>query len=566
MKTLGAFGLMFAQVFNKQITQSLINFKNNQTIAQQNIDNLKLREQSINAGIGEGAKSNEEKATLEALKEELKIAEQIKEVEKGISQEEFNKLQSLQQQVGQLKEQETLETLNAKDKGSKILGEDKTNQLLEMDIPDAKVEVLTYEGVVEDQEEILKNKNEELRLTEKSLNGIKFETEGQKELEKRKKAILKIAEKLDEDTQRQVESSLELIKSEHFLKVEKEEILKLLDKEAQKSSEAGENRLKALKKEEEQLKKNLVQETQGRKNAVYLKGQKEQFVNNSKEQVSFIQNQLDTIFNKENISGQAVGGHKSQISIKLNELEANKAITAEQKQQIQNQLALIKSDNLSKQSKKEIEKILKGINSDLDKSLEKEDQKIADIDDRIKDINAKLEKNKKQSDEIVEDEVKKLEAIDKQKSKVEKLLNLDNKGLLNAEATQKVKKEILDIVQQLEFEGKKELIQDLEETNNQKDIKEIKEKVLEILRDEIKAQEEVVQKAKDEAKTANEILESNKKIEELRRGQKGAAYEFGERFKKDLKNLDTEKLIKGFSSAASSVSMVYGTISSISST
>jgi hypothetical protein len=110
MKSLAGLGTVFANVFNKQISTSITNFLENQTKMQQNIDLIEQKRQSILAGTS--TKNIEEspvaQAELAKLETQLKYAEQIQQVENGITQEQNIQLTNLQNQIAELEKEAVL--------------------------------------------------------------------------------------------------------------------------------------------------------------------------------------------------------------------------------------------------------------------------------------------------------------------------------------------------------------------------------------------------------------------------------------------------------------------------
>ena len=118
-KAILAFGATFASVFNKQISNAIVNSMAKQRAYQENLDNLKLKIQTIQAGAinpKEVANNGEtpqfatvqDMASYQGYEKQLEIARQIQSVRAGLTSEEYNQLITLQQQTGELTEKQVL--------------------------------------------------------------------------------------------------------------------------------------------------------------------------------------------------------------------------------------------------------------------------------------------------------------------------------------------------------------------------------------------------------------------------------------------------------------------------
>ena len=135
IKTLGAFGTVFANVFNKQISGAIANFVENQSKMEQNIALLDKKRQAIETGAAtSGLTQPGEQAELANVQTQLKYAERIQEVEAGISQEQYNQLTNLQVQIGELEKQAVLLEQEAEAEMQRTLGAEQYQEYLNLNL------------------------------------------------------------------------------------------------------------------------------------------------------------------------------------------------------------------------------------------------------------------------------------------------------------------------------------------------------------------------------------------------------------------------------------------------
>ncbi len=135
IKTLGAFGAVFANVFNKQISGAIANFIENQSKMEQNIALLEKKRQTIETGAAtSGLTQPGDQAELANVQTQLKYAERIQEVEAGISQEQYNQLTTLQVQMGELEKQAVLLEQEAETEMQRTLGAEQYQEYLNLNL------------------------------------------------------------------------------------------------------------------------------------------------------------------------------------------------------------------------------------------------------------------------------------------------------------------------------------------------------------------------------------------------------------------------------------------------
>ena len=107
------FGSTLANIFNKQISDAIMSAKDKFDIFinNKNIDNLKnqVADSILSQRISQGQyDSNYQQAAVEAAKKQAEIYQQIYAVRKGLTQESYNELTALQQQIGMRTQQLSL--------------------------------------------------------------------------------------------------------------------------------------------------------------------------------------------------------------------------------------------------------------------------------------------------------------------------------------------------------------------------------------------------------------------------------------------------------------------------
>ena len=103
------FGAILSGIFGKQISNGIVNLITNFNEAQQNADLLATKIQTIQAGqLKSGGGNYQSQAALENNQIQLQYAEQILNVHKGISNEQYNEMVEIQTKIGNLHEEAAL--------------------------------------------------------------------------------------------------------------------------------------------------------------------------------------------------------------------------------------------------------------------------------------------------------------------------------------------------------------------------------------------------------------------------------------------------------------------------
>jgi len=174
LKSLAGLGAILANVFNKQLSQSITNYLVNQDKAIQNIAMLEQKARTIQAGsaitpgLGE-AKGNQQAIGAAYLAEnetQLKYAKELQEVEKGLTQEQYNQAVQLQVQLGSIEKEAVYMEQIAEQELKKALGDQDAAQYL-------KDRKNSMEEIAEINNQMLDNAKEELDLQEESYNILK---------------------------------------------------------------------------------------------------------------------------------------------------------------------------------------------------------------------------------------------------------------------------------------------------------------------------------------------------------------------------------------------------------
>ena len=176
VKTIGALGSVIANVFNKQISEAITNFVQNQTKMEQNINLLEKKRQTIAAGAATtGITTPGDQAELANIETQLKYAQQIQQVEEGITQEQYNQLTNLQTQIGELEKEAVLLEQQAEKNIMGALSNDEYMQYKEMlqDSENSRANIDEYwQRQIDKSQENLSIQKEESKELEKQLNNL----------------------------------------------------------------------------------------------------------------------------------------------------------------------------------------------------------------------------------------------------------------------------------------------------------------------------------------------------------------------------------------------------------
>jgi len=131
LKSIAGFGAILANIFNKQISESIIQANQRAEVFKQNLNALQAKKDMIDLGKMDSSGSTmRDQASAENTKIQLEYAKQIYDVRVGLNSEEYNNLTLMQQELGQLVEQVRYSELATANKEKSILGEEKTLSLL----------------------------------------------------------------------------------------------------------------------------------------------------------------------------------------------------------------------------------------------------------------------------------------------------------------------------------------------------------------------------------------------------------------------------------------------------
>ena len=191
MKSLAGLGVIFANVFNKQISTSIANFLENQSKMQQNIDLLEQKRQMVLAGSSTtGIKTPQEQAELVGLETQLKYAEQIQQVENGITQEQNIQLTNLQNQIAELEKRATLIEKDGELELQKTIGEEEYQKYLDLELKD-------QEDINDYWQKNIQIEREELEIRQNAFKYLEKQAKYSQKVVLEENEIVEIREELD---------------------------------------------------------------------------------------------------------------------------------------------------------------------------------------------------------------------------------------------------------------------------------------------------------------------------------------------------------------------------------
>lgn len=194
LKSISVIGVIVANIFNKQLSRGLNNLIQRQKQYNQNVQLLQNNLEMIRSGQIKGYTDDSiaGQAAIERYNQELSIAKKIAEVRAGMSNEEYNKLTNLQQEIGLLREKAVLIEKESEQqlRNNQLLKNEDKNKITEATFGKGSYEELSneYAERVVNAEETLETEKEALKITQEqldtSLNQKKAEEEAYKLLEK----------------------------------------------------------------------------------------------------------------------------------------------------------------------------------------------------------------------------------------------------------------------------------------------------------------------------------------------------------------------------------------------
>ena len=193
IKTLTGLGTIFANIFNKQISSSIAGFVMNQSKMEQTISALKAKHQNLVTGSSTSdINSAWEQSKLAGVETQLQYAERIKDVESGITQEQYNQLTTLQVQMAELEEKAVLLEKEAEAEMQRTLGAERYENYLKLEL--------------KDQGDIAKYWQDSIPIEE---NKLKLVQEAQQELQKQFEWSKKL--KLEDEERARIKNSIQTL-------------------------------------------------------------------------------------------------------------------------------------------------------------------------------------------------------------------------------------------------------------------------------------------------------------------------------------------------------------------
>ena len=223
-KALGAFGIMAANIFDKQIGNAITTGIKRFSAYTQNIETLHAKMDFAEQQVSENLPNKNSRNYLDAVGEkanyetQLQYAEKIMSIQAAISQEKYNELTAAQQELGLLEEKKAILQEQQKILLEQTFGKNANKISQAIDDPDAFFDMQSqYTDQMEQDEAVLEIFNNQ---KEKLQNIINLKKQGQKIANEEKKieeVLLKIQEKLTK------EEAQALLKEKNHLKNVKQE-------------------------------------------------------------------------------------------------------------------------------------------------------------------------------------------------------------------------------------------------------------------------------------------------------------------------------------------------------
>ena len=218
-KAIIAFGSIAANVFSKQISGAINTAYQNLVGYQNNLQNLAAKKDALSTGMIIGSGDDvKDRAVEESLNREFIIAEQIEAVRKGLTDQEYNELMVLEQEVGQLVEKKTLEEENIKILTDSVGLESEYQQIMAKTIDE-------YQVYSNDQKQNLDYYTSKLT---KTIADVKRISNGSEELKKKTQDIRNILVQAKVDTQKINQLNLSRVTTEDALQKKVKDIEQIL--------------------------------------------------------------------------------------------------------------------------------------------------------------------------------------------------------------------------------------------------------------------------------------------------------------------------------------------------
>ena len=232
LSSIAGLGTIVANVFNKQISQALNRAIANQNKYKENTELLKKKMETIQIGVADSGENAtpEQLANMAGYEEELKYAQMIQGIQKGLSEEQYNALVIKQQEIGELERELTL-LQNQVDLALK------KNNFTEEDLNDMDA----FNEYIDDQ--IKKRKSERIEISKKA-SIVKQEIDTEKSKEQIVKSLSKLYDRMTKlelseaetsslttiETRKQLELLIKEIDKQDDIKDYHNDIFKLLRK------------------------------------------------------------------------------------------------------------------------------------------------------------------------------------------------------------------------------------------------------------------------------------------------------------------------------------------------
>ena len=223
IKSITAFGLIFANIFDKQIGRAIIQAENNLHRFETNLDSIKAKnsimEQEV-APLDDNA-TPQQSGALENTRLQLEYAQKIYDIRHGLTEEQYNELTNYQKELGLLKEKEVILEKEIENIALKSAGSEEINKLIH-------AEAFEISEIREAWAEVIEEADEELIKRQNIVKSIQKEFEATEDLEIKKANILRYTETLTEEDQKRINSILLEVGTNDQLALKKKEILDII--------------------------------------------------------------------------------------------------------------------------------------------------------------------------------------------------------------------------------------------------------------------------------------------------------------------------------------------------
>ena len=230
VKSITALGAIISNIFDKQIGGAITNAIMNSQKLQQNIELLEQKKAFVQAGSMESSGSPTGIADQAQYETEIKYAQQIQELGKNISNEQYNQLTNLQQQIGALEREAVLIEEQSRLESQKILGEKEASLLAKTDIEDLQAINDLYYEKFQQQEKIVNDAEKYKNEVKQIISDLKKENAYMEEIEESQYNLLKLTNKIQGEDAKELKNLMSKANLSELSERGQQKVLKILDK------------------------------------------------------------------------------------------------------------------------------------------------------------------------------------------------------------------------------------------------------------------------------------------------------------------------------------------------